>query len=187
VLFEVKLKTGGRTSRDEAVLVHSFGVELPVMCGTESASSVSRDGRLLPACPTVNEWDTGGGIRGAKFNLARNLRKIEYIRTRIANELAGEASEVARQMLDDSVRFLQKLSSSISTHYHEVRTRSGTSDKECWELILHCVRTVFSVLGRPASARSQKERRRLCFFGGHSKLTVSCERCSLMASRPTQN
>jgi hypothetical protein len=61
----------------------------------ESASGFSRDGRLFPACPTANEWDLGGGIRGTKFNLARHHRKTGYIRIRIANELAGEATEAA--------------------------------------------------------------------------------------------
>jgi hypothetical protein len=95
VSFEGKVKAAGCASRDEAVLGHSFEVELPAMFETESASGVSREGRWLPACPTANEWDLGSGIRGAKFNLARHHRKTGYIRTRIANELAGEATEAA--------------------------------------------------------------------------------------------
>jgi hypothetical protein len=151
VTFEGKLKNAGHASRPEAVVVHSFEVELPAMFGTESTSGVSRDGRVLPSCPTANEWDSGGGIRGAKFNLANNLKKADALRRRIADNLPQEATEVARQMMDDSVRFLQELSNWVSTHYHEVKTRSGTSDKECWGLVSHCVRTIFSVLGTARS------------------------------------
>lgn len=158
------------------------------MFGTESASGFSGDGRLLPACPTVNEWNSGGGIRGVNLNLASNIRNTEYNRTRIANELAGEAREgVARQMLDDSVRILQELSRFISTHYHEVWTRWIRSAGGSFPTAFARSAVVSVRRGRPASARSQEERRRLRFFGGHSKVTVPCERCSLTASRATRN
>jgi hypothetical protein len=110
-----------------------------------------RDDRSLPSLRTYQEWDSGGGSVGAKFILERNLRKCERMRTNIAERLNGDAREVARQMLDDSVKFLNELSTWISNHYNEVRTRSGTSEKECWGLISHCVRTVFSVLGMARS------------------------------------
>jgi hypothetical protein len=154
VSLEGKLRNAGHSSRNEALMVHSFEVELPAMFGTESTSGVLRNGRGLPSCPTAKEWDSGGGISGAKFNLANNLKKTDTLRHRIAENLPGEAMDVARQMLSDSVRFLHELSNWISQHYYEVRTRSGTSDKECWGLISHCVRTIFSVLGTARSPGS---------------------------------
>jgi hypothetical protein len=54
------------------------------------------------------------------------------LKDKIAMHLDGEAREVARQMLDDSVRFVQELSVWISTHYNEVKSRSGTSEAEYW-------------------------------------------------------
>jgi hypothetical protein len=74
--------------------VHSFEVELPAMFGKESTSGV-RDGLVLPACPTANEWDTGGGPRGARFSLAKNLEKATAFSSRIGDHLPGEAREVA--------------------------------------------------------------------------------------------
>jgi hypothetical protein len=91
-------------------------------------------------------------------------------------------------MLADSVRFLHELSNWMSTHYLELFTRSRTSDKECWELISHCVRTVFSVLGtvrspgRAPFTEGTKERRRRLSFGGHSRLAVLCETYARNAS-----
>jgi hypothetical protein len=110
------------------------------------------------------------------------------MKDKIAMHLDGEASEVARQMLDDSVRFVQELSVWISTHYNEVKSRSGTSEAECWALISHCVRTMFSVLGIARSAgRGQHPNgsKATAIHWGHSKLTVSCETCSVTALRPT--
>jgi hypothetical protein len=127
VNLDGKLKAAGHGSRDDALTVHSFEVELPAMFGKESSSGVTRDSRALPGIPTFKEWDAGGGIRGAKFNLATNLRKTDHLKEKIAMHLAGEAREVARQMLDDSVRFVQELSVWISTHY--MRLRSGTSEE----------------------------------------------------------
>jgi hypothetical protein len=103
---------------------------------------------VLPACPTANEWNAGVGDSSAKVSLAENFEKTTTFSSRIGDYLPGEARKVARQMLGDSVRFLQKLSDWMSTHYHEVFSRSGASDKECWGLISHCVRTVlrYSVL-----------------------------------------
>jgi hypothetical protein len=69
----------------------------------------------------------------------------------------------------NSVRFLQELSSWISTHSSEVLTHSETLDKECCGLISHSV-----LQGHPAWAHSQKERRQHRSFGGRSKLTVLC-------------
>jgi hypothetical protein len=147
-----KLKAAGRDSQEEALVVHSFEVELPAMYDKESTSGVTRDGRALPGVPTFNEWDSGGGLRGANFNLANNLRKTDYVKGKIAMHLDGEAREVARQMLDDSVRFVQELSVWISTHYDEVKSHSGTSEAECWARISHCVFTIFSVLDTARSA-----------------------------------
>jgi hypothetical protein len=66
-----------------------------------------------------------------KLSLAKNLRKCYRIRTNIRDHLIGLAREAAKRMLDDSVKFLNVLSSWISNHYNGVRTRSGTSEKEC--------------------------------------------------------
>jgi hypothetical protein len=52
VSFEGKFKAVGHASRNEAILGHSFEVELPAMFGKQSTSGVMRDGRVLPACPT---------------------------------------------------------------------------------------------------------------------------------------
>jgi hypothetical protein len=124
VSFDGKLKAAGHDSREEALVVHSFEVDLPAMFGKESTSGVTRD------------WDSGGGLRGAKFNLASNLWKTDNMTDKIAMYFDGEAREAAGQMLDDSVRFVQELSVWISTHYDEVKSRSGTSEAECWALIL---------------------------------------------------
>jgi hypothetical protein len=105
VSFEGKLKAAGHSNQNEAILGHSFEVELPTMFGKESTSGVLRDGRMPPACPTYIEWDAGGGIRGAKFSLTKNLEKVIAFSRRIADDLTGEAREVASQMLNDSVRF----------------------------------------------------------------------------------
>jgi hypothetical protein len=83
-------------------------------------------------------------------DIAQNLEKATTFSRRIG-DLPGEAREVARQMLGDSVRFLQELSIWMLTHYHEVLPRSGTSDKECWGLITHYARTVLNVLGTARS------------------------------------
>jgi hypothetical protein len=151
VNLEGRLKAAGHNNRAEAVMTHSFEVELPAIFGKEAVSGIMRDDRSLPNLRTYKEWDSGGGSVGAKFILERNLRKCDRIRNNIQNHLSGEAREVARQMLDDSVKFVNELSSWISNHYHEVRNRSGTSEKECWGLISHCVRTVFSELGMARS------------------------------------
>jgi hypothetical protein len=60
---------------------------------------------------------------GAKFSLAEKLRKCDRIRTNIGHYLTGEAREFARQMLDDSVKLSNELSSGISNYYNEVRTQ----------------------------------------------------------------
>jgi hypothetical protein len=124
VSYEGKLKPAGHSNRNEAILIYSFEVELPAMFGKDSTPGVLRDGRVLSACPTVNEWDAGGRLRGAKYSLATNLEKATVFSRRIGDDLPGEAREVAREMLGSSVSFLRELSSLI--------TRSGTSDKECW-------------------------------------------------------
>jgi hypothetical protein len=107
VSFEGELKAG-HSSRNEAILGHSLEVELPAMFGKESTSGVLRDGRMLLACPTYNEWDTGGGVRGAKISFAKSLKKAAVFGRRIGDDLLGEATELARQMLGDSVRFLHE-------------------------------------------------------------------------------
>jgi hypothetical protein len=135
-------------------VVHWFSRDLPAMFGKESSSGITRDDRSLPSIPTVKEWDSGGGSRGVKHNFTNNLRKADALREKIGLHLVGEAKDVARQMLDNSVRFVQELSVWISRHYQEVLNRSLTSDAKCWSLISHCIRTVFTVLGTARSAGS---------------------------------
>jgi hypothetical protein len=147
VSLEGKLKAAGHKNPrrgSDGTLVRS-GASRNVRKGI---SFRHHEGRPVAPEPTSYKvWDSGFGTRGAKFSLAKNLRKCNRIRANISDNLSGEAREVARQMLDDSVKFLNELSTWISNHYNEVQTRSGTSDKECWGLISHCVRTIFSVLG----------------------------------------
>jgi hypothetical protein len=60
VSFDGKLKAAGHDSREEALMVHSFEIELPAMFGTkESTSGVTRDGRALLGVHTLK----GMGLR----------------------------------------------------------------------------------------------------------------------------
>jgi hypothetical protein len=92
VSFENKLEVAGHGNRDETVVLHSFDSKMRFLWDRKGIS-VTRDDRSLPSLPTYKARDSGGGCRRAKFSLAKSL-------------VFGEAREVARQMLDDSVKFL---------------------------------------------------------------------------------
>jgi hypothetical protein len=108
-------------------VVHSFEVELPAMVGKESTSGVTRDGRALPGSLRSRKGTqvVDSEVRSI-FSPTTSSRKTDFMKDKIAMHLDGEAREVARQMLDDSVWFVQELSVWISTHYDEVKSRSGT-------------------------------------------------------------
>jgi hypothetical protein len=74
-----------------------------------------------------------------------------YYRTR----LAGEALNVAIEMLSTSKTFIADLSTWVNTTYQDTLARTMSSEKEAWALISHCVRVVFKLLrdARSSGAR----------------------------------
>jgi hypothetical protein len=97
ISFEGKLKATGHGNRDEAVMVHSFEVKIPVMFGTESACGNTREDRSLQSLPTYQEWDLRR--RGHEVEVQSRqeaARKCDRIRTNIEDHHTGEARKVAR-------------------------------------------------------------------------------------------
>jgi hypothetical protein len=168
-----------RASSRLPVMTYSFEVDFPVMFGREISlrhhveRPVAPEPHLLPR------------MRFARRSHANHLPNCHRIRTNTGDDLIRRGEGSVTQMLDDSVTFLNELSSWISNHYNEVRTRSEASAKECG-LISHCVRTVLSA---PSLARSPSHgpypevTKASSLLWGHCRLTV---RCSWTTSRATQ-
>jgi hypothetical protein len=151
VSWERNLQTTGYSSRDESKLVHSFEVELPELFGKVPASGITRCDRSLPALQTYEDWESKCCTRGGKFILRKNLESAERYHATILRVFKGEAQTVASHMLSKSIDFLNVLSHWMSALFLHDRAKSGTSDKECWALIAHSVRKIFSVF---AAART---------------------------------
>jgi hypothetical protein len=149
-------KKVGYTSTDEALVVTSFSLELPEAFGSLPNSGVTRDSRVLPSLPTYKEWDGGDGYNGLRITLSDRISEFVpqmgyYYRTR----LAGEALNVAIEMLSTSKTFIADLSTWVNTTYQDTLARTMSSEKEAWALISHCVRVVFKLLrdARSSGAR----------------------------------
>jgi hypothetical protein len=137
------------------------------MYSRESASGIKRDDGRSRASPLTKNGVQKAGPGG-------EVQSRQRIRTNIGDHFTGEAREVARQMLDDSVKFLNETSSRILNHYNEVRTRSETSAKECWDSspTTSAQSSACSVRpDRPVTARTQKGPRHLRFLGDTARLT----------------
>jgi hypothetical protein len=93
VSFEGKLKAAGHVNRDEAVMVHSFEVELPVMLGKDSATGITRDDRSPPNLSTHKEWIQEAGSRRVKSNLTGN-RASAIASGPTSKTVSGEEREV---------------------------------------------------------------------------------------------
>ena len=128
-------------------MVHSFETDLSAMFGKVPASGFTRCDRSLPGLPTYEDWESGCGTKGARPTLAANLSGSSTMVDNLSLVLEGEARDVDVAMHNLSVKFLGELSLWMSTQYLQDRVHSGTSEKECWSFVSHCVRTVFRLLG----------------------------------------
>jgi hypothetical protein len=123
-------------------------MDLPAIFGKVPKSGVTKGDRSLPGLPTYEEWESSCGTDGARPALATSLRQqSEIFREGIKLGLEGEVREVALTMLMFSSKFIADLLLWMSPQYLHDRVRSGTTEKECWLFISHCVRTVFCMLG----------------------------------------
>jgi len=64
----------------------------------------------------------------------------------ITENLAGGPEWVASAMSDESTNFWREISNWMMTYYDEQKTCNNDSTKECWALVIYCLKAIFCII-----------------------------------------
>jgi hypothetical protein len=146
VKFEAEAGKAGYANPQEAIASTGFRIELPTFFGRDPKATAAVDTRVLPGIKAYDDWDSGNGFTGARRYLLKQVRETKSVQMIAArNFLTGDALMVAKECISDAASFIEDLETWITKEYSDLLNRGGTG-KECWQLISHCVRAIFSDL-----------------------------------------
>jgi hypothetical protein len=147
LLFQQSATKSGYGTSEEALVGSSFKIELPVIFGRDwDANRMSADSRVLPAMKVPDSWDPEDGYNGGRHRFEREIKEVKATMLRgAANHMQGIGLLAAIKCISTTYAFLDRLAKWISSQFRDLVGRGG-SKEDCWRLISHCVRAIFSDL-----------------------------------------
>jgi len=125
----------------------SFRLQLPEAIATKKEAKGENTSRTLSAMPTFEAWDTEEGRDGLKESIEEMVETGENVVQEIISlHLTGDAAALAKDFLSASKAWWIKFSAFVSDYYKQLLKRNDSSPKECWMLVVCCIRKVFKLL-----------------------------------------
>ena len=140
----------------DSVVATSFDNVLPAAYGRlwnsssgKAPSNVELDSQPeLPGLPSFEKWDHSDGGTGRKYWITKECRKTNVqLACMIRAQLTGDALDLAKELLAESVSMSETLFIFISTSYQDTLNSGRFDTKKAWELTCKFVKQIFVELG----------------------------------------
>ena len=145
----------GLKAEAEARQIASFRLTLPsIFCGNQKELTIATAGKHFPGCKTYAQWNAHDGYSGLKFIIERGLIDV---RSSIKHDIDSileehpEAKSFANDIHGLTHTWIMEYVSWLDSFITELKTISGCTIEDAYELGTKCGKRVFEELRRERS------------------------------------